>query len=136
MEIESIANAQDTSISQRAGIGEDDFLEVLLAQLNFQDPLEPVDNSEFIAQFAQLTNLTQTQSLNDKIDSLLSIQSIDQAVDLIGKTVEVTTAATNEVGEVTTVTFNNGSPQLVVQVDGGDPIVGVGLSQIRIVRQP
>lgn len=134
MEIESIANAQDTSGIQRAGLGEDDFLQVLLAQLSFQDPLEPVDNSEFISQFAQLTNLTQTQSLNDKVDSLLSIQSIDQAVGLIGKTVEVATSSANEIGQVTTVTFDGGSPSLVVQVENGNPIVGVGLSQIRIVR--
>lgn len=134
MEVESIANSQNTSGIQRAGLGEDDFLQVLLAQLSFQDPLEPVDNSEFISQFAQLTNLTQTQSLNDKVDSLLTIESVNQAVDLIGKTVEVTTATANEIGQVTTVVFNGGSPSLVVQVDNGNPIVGVGLNQINVVR--
>lgn len=134
MEIESIANVQNQSVTQRAGLGEEDFLQVLLAQLSFQDPLEPVDNSEFISQFAQLTNLTQTQSLNDKLDSLLTIQSINQSIDLIGKTVEVMTSTTNQVGEVTTVTFVNGSPSLVVNVPDGEPIIGVSLSQINVVR--
>ena len=134
MEIESIANVQNQSLAQRAGLAEEDYLQVLLAQLSFQDPLEPVDNSEFISQFAELTNLTQTQTLNEKLDSLLTIQSVNQSLDLIGKTVEVTTSTANVVGEVTTVTFQNGSPTLVVNVADGDPLVGVTLSQIQVVR--
>ena len=135
MEIESIANVQNQPQIQRAGLAEEDFLQVLLAQLSFQDPLEPVDNSEFISQFAELTNLTQTQSLNDKLDSLLTIQSINQSIDLIGKTVEVRTSTANIIGEVTTITFENGSPRLAVSVPDGDPIVGVTLSQIQVVRK-
>jgi len=136
MELESIGNVQDTTAIQRAGIDQEDFLQVLLAQLSFQDPLEPVDNSEFISQFAELTNLTQTQSFNDKLDSLLTIQSVDQAVSLIGKTVEVSTSGSNEIGEVTTVIFQQGVPEITVQKSDGEFITGVGLGQIAIVRNP
>jgi flagellar basal-body rod modification protein FlgD len=134
MEVESIGNTQETTAIQRAGVDQEDFLQVLLAQLSYQDPLEPVDNSEFISQFAELTTLTQTQSFNDKLDSLLTIQSVDQAVGLIGKTVEVTTLGVSEVGQVTTVTFAQGVPVLTVQKVDDSFLTGVGLSQIGIVR--
>ena len=135
MEIESIGNAQNNTALQRAGIDQEDFLQVLLAQLNYQDPLEPVDNSEFISQFAQLTTLTQTQSSNDKLDSLLTIQSVNQAVQLIGKTVEVNASGSDAIGQVTTITFStDGTPQMTVQRDDGGFINGVGLSQISVVR--
>lgn len=135
MEIESIGNAQNNTALQRAGIDQEDFLQVLLAQLSYQDPLEPVDNSEFISQFAQLTTLTQTQSSNDKLDSLLTIQSVNQAVQLIGKTVEIDASGTDVVGEVTTVNFSSeGVPEMTIQSTDGSFITGVGLSQIAIVR--
>jgi flagellar basal-body rod modification protein FlgD len=135
MEIESIGNVQDNTAIQRAGIDQEDFLQVLLAQLSYQDPLEPVDNSEFISQFAELTTLTQTQSFNDKLDSLLTIQSVDQAVGLIGKTVEVTTSGASEVGTVTTIGFEQGTPVMTVQKSDGSFITGVSLGQIGVVRE-
>ncbi|EGG95001.1 Flagellar basal-body rod modification protein FlgD [gamma proteobacterium IMCC1989] len=135
MEIESIGNSQSNTALQRAGIDQEDFLQVLLAQLNYQDPLEPVDNSEFISQFAELTTLTQTQSSNDKLDSLLTIQSVNQAVQLIGKTVEVNSSGSDTIGQVTTITFSSeGTPQMTVLRDDGGFINGVGLSQISVVR--
>src|ERR1044071_2607645 len=91
MATESISGVSSSTpaLSERAGIGQDQFLKVLLAQLSFQDPLKPLDNNEFIAQFAQLTNLQQTQQLNEKLDSLLGFQAGAQAVSLIGHTVRI-----------------------------------------------
>lgn len=123
-----------TNVAQRAGLQQEDFLKVLLAQLTFQDPLKPLDNNEFIAQFAQLTNLQQTQQLNDKLDSLLTFQAGGQAVGLIGKTVEVQTDNSTVVGEVTTTVFRNGTPELVVRAESGDILTEVSLGQILIVR--
>lgn len=123
-----------TNVAQRAGLQQEDFLKVLLVQLTFQDPLKPLDNNEFIAQFAQLTNLQQTQQLNDKLDSLLTFQAGGQAVGLIGKTVEVRTDNSTVVGEVTTTVFRNGTPELVVRAESGDILTEVSLGQILIVR--
>lgn len=123
-----------TNVAQRAGLKQEDFLKVLLAQLTFQDPLKPLDNNEFIAQFAQLTNLQQTQQLNDKLDSLLTFQAGGQAVGLIGKTVEVRTNDSTVVGEVTTTVFRDGTPELVVRTESGDILNEVSLGQILIVR--
>lgn len=134
MAIESIGGvaATGSALTQRAGLGQDDFLRVLLAQLTFQDPLKPLDNNEFIAQFAQLMNIQQTQELNEKVNSLLNFQAGTQAVGLLGRVVEVQSGESTVVGTVNTVLFESGFPELVVTT-GGDS-ARVTLSQIVLVR--
>lgn len=136
MAIESIGAVVGNSSTalQAAGIGQEDFLKILLTQLSFQDPLKPLDNQEFIAQMAQFTSLEQTRQLNERTDALLSIQSATQSIGLIGKTVEVRTDAGTTVGQVTTITFEAGSPNLTVQTSSGAFLTGVTLSQVFVVR--
>ena len=134
MEIGSIGAADDNAASRRAAIQQEDFLQVLLAQLQFQDPLEPLDNNEFIAQFAELTNLEQTQQLNDKLDTLLTVQNAGQAIGLIGKTVQAATDAGSVVGVVTLVAFDNGAPAITIRTASGGFILDLTLGQIDIVR--
>lgn len=73
-------------------LGETEFLELLIAQLENQDPLEPMDNSEFVAQLAQFSNVEQLVAVNEGIDilatQLLSANNV-QATSLVGKEVEV-----------------------------------------------
>ncbi len=136
MSIESIGAVIDgpDSATSRAGLAQEDFLQVLLTQLTFQDPLEPLDNNEFMAQFAQLTNLAQTQQQNDRLDALLTFQSSTQAVGLIGRTVEVLAESRSLVGEVTTIEFQNNAPLMTVQEPNGNFVTNVSLGQISIVR--
>jgi flagellar basal-body rod modification protein FlgD len=69
-------------------MGKDDFLKLLITQLQHQDPLKPTDSTEFTAQLAQFSSLEQ---LNDVNDNLLELQNFQasinnaQAVSLIGK---------------------------------------------------
>lgn len=135
MAVESIGSViNDPAAIRNAGLGQEDFLKVLLTQFQFQDPLKPLDNQEFIAQIAQFTNLELTRQENDRIDSLLTIQSATQAIGLIGKTVEVQTATGSQVGSVTTITFRNGAPVATVKTDTGAFLTDVSLSQIFLVR--
>jgi flagellar basal-body rod modification protein FlgD len=107
-----------------------DFLRILTSQLNNQDPLKPMDNQEFVAQLAQFTTLQQTQQLNDKIDSLLSIQSATQSVGLIGRSVELNTASGQQSGRVTALDFSSGQPQLSVTLSSGSVLDGISLSNL------
>jgi flagellar basal-body rod modification protein FlgD len=116
------------------GLSIQDFLHLFLSQLTFQDPLKPVDNTEFLAQLAQFTNIQQTQVLSDNIQGLLALESNNQAISLIGHTVEVASNNQTLTGQVTTVNFNNGQASLTVSQTGGNPIQGVTLSQITLVR--
>lgn len=134
MEIGSIGAPDDNTAARRAAIQQEDFLQVLLAQLQFQDPLEPLDNNEFIAQFAELTNLEQTQQFNEKLDTLLTVQNAGQAIGLIGKTVQASTDAGDVVGVVTLVAFNDGAPAITIRTVEGGFILDLTLGQISIVR--
>lgn len=136
MAVESIGAVGSASSAalKNAGLGQEDFLKVLLTQLTFQDPLKPMDNQEFIAQMAQFTNLELTRQQGDRTDTLLTIEAATQAIGLINKTVEVGTSTGSEVGTVTTITFTNGSPRLTVQLANGSFLTDVGLSKISVVR--
>lgn len=136
METESIGAVSNGSIdiAQRAGLQQEDFLKVLLAQLTYQDPLKPLDNNEFIAQFAQLTNLQQTQAMSDKLDSLLTFQAGAQAVGLLNKSVNLQTETGSKAGSVIAIAFVSGVPNLEVRLfDDGTVLRGVTLGQIQTV---
>ncbi len=135
MEIETFGNVLNaTPETRRAGLTQEDFLKVLLTQLTFQDPLEPMDNGEFMAQFAELTSLQQTRELTDKIDALLSLQSGGQAVSLVGRSVEIRTDTGSEVGSVSAVSFRNGNPEISLTTQNGTPLTGITIGQIITVR--
>jgi len=129
--------AQADAVTNQASIGQEEFLNILLTQLTFQDPLKPLDNQEFIAQMAQFTNLEQTRQLSENTDVLLTVQSATQAIQLIGKTVTVVSANSatgTEVGTVTTVSFQQGVPQLSLQLASGTPLTNVRLADVQSVR--
>lgn len=128
------AGATQQVDTQLSTLGQDEFLKVLLTQLNFQDPLKPMDNQQFLAQMAQFSALAQTQQLNSRIDTLLSIQASTQAVGVLGRTVEVTGQGGSGVGEVTALSFASGQPQLTVKFSDGSVVMGIGLSQVSLVR--
>ena len=136
MEIGSIGAPDGNAVSRRAAIDQEDFLRVLLTQLQFQDPLEPLDNNEFIAQFAELTNLEQTQQLNDKMDTMLTVENSGQAIGLLGKTVQAATDTGDVVGTVTLVAFNNGRPAIAIRTATGGFVLDLTLGQIEVVRDP
>jgi flagellar basal-body rod modification protein FlgD len=93
----------------------DEFLKLLLTQLKYQDPLSPMDDTAMLAQQAQFASLEQMQNLNTNLVSLMAMQNVTQATSLLGKTVNATDASGNPVtGAVTGVSFDNGTPQLVV----------------------
>ena len=76
-----------TPLASTENLAEDAFMQLLLAQLKNQDPLKPMDNTEFISQLAQFNSLNETMAMNKNIGELLVAQSISQGSSLIGKTV-------------------------------------------------
>jgi flagellar basal-body rod modification protein FlgD len=124
---------------QSANVSMQDFLNILLTQLTYQDPLKPMDNKEFMAQLAQFTTLGQTQELNGKIDSLLSTQSSMQAIGLLGKTVSFQTEQGELTGKVEKLSWAGTTPQLTlsgVPGTGTGEVSGVSLSQVTVIKNP
>ena len=79
---------------EASSLGKDDFLKLLLAQLKNQDPLNPADNTEFVAQLAQFSSLEQLTTMNTSLEDTLAFNqsmsaSINNAmmVNMIGSTV-------------------------------------------------
>jgi flagellar basal-body rod modification protein FlgD len=79
-----------------AEMGKEDFLKLMLAQLRNQDPLSPMEGTEFASQLAQFTSLEQLMNLNDSMDTSINAnymlsQSINNtlAATLIGKEVKL-----------------------------------------------
>jgi flagellar basal-body rod modification protein FlgD len=73
------------------GLGRDEFLKLFLAQLNHQDPLNPLDSTQFSSQLAQFSSLEQLFNVNENLEYLKTAQdggSRYQVLDLIGKEVE------------------------------------------------
>ncbi|MDH3885473.1 MAG: flagellar hook assembly protein FlgD [Desulfobacterales bacterium] len=87
--LDSNANSGDAQSSAPVKImGKDDFLNMLIAQLQHQDPLNPTDGTEFTAQLAQFSSLEQLSNINDSLQNMEQFQAslIDsQAVSYIGK---------------------------------------------------
>lgn len=72
-------------------LGKDDFLQLLVAQLKAQDPLNPMENTEFTAQLAQFSSLEQLTNINETMGNLQVSQTSlnnSQAVDFIGKSIQ------------------------------------------------
>jgi len=80
------ATSSKSSYEVGGSLGKDEFMRLLVAQLQNQDPLEPMDSHEFIAQLAQFSSLEQLQNINDKLDDLTA--QLSGAANLIGHEVE------------------------------------------------
>jgi flagellar basal-body rod modification protein FlgD len=103
-----------------AALGKDDFLKLLVAQLQHQDPMQPTDNAEYMGQLAQFSTLEQITNVGTEMQRLRTSSQVDQAVALIGKEVgyrlEDDTTATGVVD--------------AVSIDDGEIHLKVGTTQI------
>src|SRR5436309_1258444 len=64
-----------------------DFLKMLLSELQNQDPLSPMDSSQMLTQIGQISQVSSTQSLTTTLNSVLLGQNVNNATSLIGKTI-------------------------------------------------
>lgn len=109
----AIANAINEERTVSSDLDKQAFLKLLMTQLQYQDPLDPMDNTQFVSQMAQFSALEQMQNLNTTMTN-------SQAFSLIGKGVYASTldSSTNTytevVGVVDSVTIISGNPYLVV----------------------
>jgi len=79
------------STKEDKDLGRDEFMHLFLAQLNHQDPLNPMDTTQFSSQLAQFSTLEQLFNVNENLKSIEEIQSNDswyQVLDLIGKEIQ------------------------------------------------
>ncbi|MBP5441947.1 MAG: flagellar hook assembly protein FlgD [Treponema sp.] len=94
-------------------LGKDDFLKLLIVQMQNQDPTDPMDNTEFIAQMAEFSTLEQMTNMNSNFDKLSSVLTSNSALGTIGKTVQIDLGEATTQGVVQGITYGN-NPQVRV----------------------
>jgi len=70
-------------------LGKDEFLKLLITELQNQDPTNPMQDREFIAQMAQFSSLEQMLNMNKNMESFLNNLSFSSSFDMLGKSVEL-----------------------------------------------
>lgn len=78
--------ATRTTGASNASVDYDTFLKLLVAQLKNQDPTEPVDSTQYMAQLASFSQVEQSVIMNRKLDSLLVASALQQIDGIIGRT--------------------------------------------------
>ncbi len=145
--LESYNNSQtNTRTGVQSALDKDAFLRLMVTQLQYQDPLDPQDNSEYVAELAQFSALEQMTNVSDGITNVSKIVSnldtsvlVGQLSSMIGQELQwtVTTTETDEdgnvsktsstlEGEVTGVSISDGTPTVIATADGQTYQVEIG----------
>ncbi len=113
------------------GVSKSDFLKLLVAQLQNQDPMKPMEDKEFISQMAQLNTVEQITNMNNQLTQFLAFEAISQAGAMIGKAIEASPSGGALItGVVQEIRLEQGKPVLIVN---GNP---VGMGDIRKIAAP
>jgi len=94
-------------------LDKDDFLKILITQLTHQDPTQPLEDKDFVAQMAQFSALEQITNMNSEMSKVFQMLARGQAVAMLGSTVEVLDGGETVRGIVKQVTGGD-YPQLLV----------------------
>ena len=101
----------------KSAMDKDAFLQLLVAEMKYQDPLEPTSNTEYISQFTTFSELEQMQNMSSSMDLQRASNLVGQYV-LINHESEVTGEASQVMGKVDYVFYEGGKPYL--HVNNGD----------------
>ena len=106
-------------------MGKDVFLKLLVAQMKYQDPSNPADSSQMVAQTATFTQVEKLEEIAKQSSALLALQRSTSAAALVGRTVTYTdeTGAT-KTGTVTAVRLGTDTAEAVAKVGGVDVAIG------------
>ena len=115
----SASNSNPVSAPKK-DLGKDDFLQLFTTQLKAQNPLNPMDSTEFTTQLAQFSSLEQLTNINTQLGNLLLFQNSLQntmTTGMIGKRVKL---SNDEIQTVTGILFD--SNRTYLQLDGGGQV--------------
>ncbi|MEW6102258.1 MAG: flagellar hook capping FlgD N-terminal domain-containing protein [bacterium] len=120
---------------QKMGLGRDDFLKLLTAEMQNQNPLEPLENKEFIAQLATFSTLEQMISLNDSFTNFMNINSKAGVLSVLGKQVSVKISDTQTItGMVEEVYYDKNNKPYIKVIDNLGNITETAFENIVSVK--
>jgi flagellar basal-body rod modification protein FlgD len=111
-----------TTTSRKNSVDSQMFLQLLVAQLRNQDPMNPADSQQMMGQMAQLQSVDQLTTISKAMQAQQEMDALTQSLLLMGKTVEYTDSTGEQTlsGVVSGVKFDQGLPTLVV---GGQDVL-------------
>jgi len=104
----------ETTSALGALADKDVFMELLLAQLKNQNPEDPVNNTEIIAQIAQLATVEGINKMNASFSDVLKLQRLLSGSELVGRELEYVQDGITQTGLVESVAFDDETLQLMV----------------------
>lgn len=121
----SVAKTPGATAQGAPSVDYNAFLKLLITQLKNQDPTEPMDTGQFMAQLASFSQVEQGIQTNQKLDSLLTASSLAQADGVIGHT--VTSGDGSVTGVVASVKITSEGPIATLD-SGADLLLGPGIT--------
>ena len=117
------AATQAAQSGKNSELGKDQFLKLFVAQLQHQDPMNPMQDSDFMGQMASFSTLEQVTNMANANAAMAANMQLSQSVGLIGRTVTWTDAdEVSHTGVVEKVSHKDGFPVLTVSgTEGVDP---------------
>ena len=119
MAIQSVSSSYNTTAttqsttSTTSKLGKDAFLQILVSQLKYQDPMSPMKADEMLSQLSQLTQVEQLTNMTESMESLKKSGDLNQWISTIGKKVNVATNTLSK-GDELTIMPQNDYDQIVV----------------------
>lgn len=111
--VDTFNKTLDSGRAAKQSLDKDDFLKILVTQLQHQDPTKPLEDKEFIAQMAQFSSLEQMTNMSQNFQRLQGLLASSEASQVLGRTVLVQEGENVVTGKVTEV------------VRGDNPLVGI-----------
>lgn len=119
------AGASQTAPKSKTSVDYDSFLKLLIAQMKNQDPTQPMDSTQYVAQLATFSQVEQSVQMNTKLDSILQSSALSQADALIGHS--ITSADGKTTGTVSEVRLSS-TGLIAVLENGTEMSVGPGVT--------
>jgi flagellar basal-body rod modification protein FlgD len=113
------AGTQTTQASSAANLGgltQNNFLQLLVAQMQNQDPLNPMSSDQFLQEMASFTEVVDLGQLQQQTQNLINNEVASQGLQLLGRTVTAIdpTSGQSVSGTVSQLTMQNGQPMLTI----------------------